>query len=57
MVAGMFFGFSFGLGGLGAAALGELADYTSIYAVYHVCSFLPLIGLLAALLPDLHRRA
>ena len=56
MVAGMFFGFSFGLGGLGAAALGELADRTSIYAVYHVCSFLPLIGLLAALLPDLHRR-
>ena len=56
MVAGMFFGFSFGLGGLGAAALGELADHTSIYAVYHVCSFLPLIGLLAALLPDLHHR-
>ncbi len=56
MVAGMFFGFSFGLGGLGAAALGELADRTSIYAVYQVCSFLPLIGLLAALLPDLHRR-
>jgi FSR family fosmidomycin resistance protein-like MFS transporter len=56
MVAGMFFGFSFGLGGLGAAALGELADRTSIFAVYHVCSFLLLIGLLAALLPDLQRR-
>jgi MFS transporter, FSR family, fosmidomycin resistance protein len=57
MVAGMFFGFSFGLGGLGAAALGELADHTSIFLVYHVCSFLPLIGLLAALLPNLeHRR-
>ena len=56
MVAGMFFGFSFGLGGLGAAALGELADHTSIYFVYHVCSFLPLIGLLAALLPNLERR-
>jgi FSR family fosmidomycin resistance protein-like MFS transporter len=56
MVAGMFFGFSFGLGGLGAAALGELADWTSIDTVYRVCSFLPLIGLLAALLPDLHRR-
>ena len=55
MVAGMFFGFSFGLGGLGAAALGALADRTSIFTVYHVCSFLPLIGLLAALLPDLHR--
>jgi MFS transporter, FSR family, fosmidomycin resistance protein len=56
MVAGMFFGFSFGLGGLGAAALGELADWTSIDTVYRVCSFLPLIGLLTALLPDLHRR-
>jgi FSR family fosmidomycin resistance protein-like MFS transporter len=56
MVAGMFFGFSFGLGGLGAAALGELADHTSIYLVYHVCSFLPLIGLLAALLPNIERR-
>ncbi len=56
MVAGMFFGFSFGLGGLGAAALGELADHTSIYLVYHVCAFLPLIGLLAALLPNIERR-
>jgi MFS transporter, FSR family, fosmidomycin resistance protein len=57
MVAGMFFGFSFGLGGLGAAALGELADHTSIFVVYQVCSFLPLIGLLAALLPNIeHRR-
>lgn len=57
MVAGMFFGFSFGLGGLGAAALGELADWTSIDTVYRVCSFLPLIGLLTALLPDLKTRA
>ncbi len=54
MVAGMFFGFSFGLGGLGAAALGELADWTSIDTVYRVCSFLPLLGLLTVLLPDLH---
>jgi len=56
MVAGMFFGFSFGLGGLGAAALGRIADVSSIGAVYQVCSFLPLIGLLTALLPDIEKR-
>ena len=56
MVAGMFFGFSFGLGGLGAAALGRIADVSSIGAVYQVCSFLPLIGLLTALLPDVEKR-
>jgi MFS transporter, FSR family, fosmidomycin resistance protein len=55
MVAGMFFGFSFGLGGLGAAALGQIADWTSIETVYQVCSFLPLIGLLTAFLPDIER--
>lgn len=53
MVAGMFFGFAFGMGGIGAAALGLLADRTSIEFVYHVCSFLPLIGLLTVLLPNL----
>ncbi|MEJ0020609.1 MAG: MFS transporter [Acetobacteraceae bacterium] len=57
MVAGMFFGFSFGLGGLGAAALGEIADWTSIDTVYRVCSFLPLIGLLTAFLPNIEGRA
>jgi MFS transporter, FSR family, fosmidomycin resistance protein len=56
MIAGMFFGFSFGLGGLGAAALGEIADWTSIDTVYRVCSFLPLIGLLTMFLPDVHHR-
>lgn len=56
MVAGMFFGFSFGLGGLGAAALGEIADWTSIDTVYRLCSFLPLIGLLTAFLPNIERR-
>jgi FSR family fosmidomycin resistance protein-like MFS transporter len=56
LVAGMMFGFSFGLGGLGAAALGRIADVTGIVSVYHVCSFLPLIGLLTALLPDVERR-
>ncbi|MFL5257277.1 MAG: MFS transporter [Rhodopila sp.] len=56
LVAGMMFGFSFGLGGLGAAALGEIADVTGIETVYKVCSFLPLIGLLTALLPNIERR-
>src|ERR1700760_3101218 len=55
MVAGMFFGFSFGLGGLGAAALGGVADWTSIETVYRAVSFLPLIGLLTAFLPDIER--
>lgn len=59
MVAGLFFGFAFGLGGVGAAVLGDLADATSIGFVYKVCSFLPLIGILTVLLPNLeqHRRA
>jgi FSR family fosmidomycin resistance protein-like MFS transporter len=56
MVAGMFFGFSFGLGGLGAAALGQIADWTSIDTVYRLCSFLPLIGLLTAFLPNIEGR-
>jgi FSR family fosmidomycin resistance protein-like MFS transporter len=51
-VAGLMFGFAFGLGGLGAALLGELADATSIRVVYEVCSVLPALGLLAALLPE-----
>lgn len=52
-VAGLFFGFAFGLGGIGAAVLGELADATSIQYVFHVCAFLPVIGLLAGFLPNL----
>ncbi|MHB8534172.1 MAG: MFS transporter [Sulfuricaulis sp.] len=52
-VAGLFFGLAFGLGGIGAAVLGQLADATSIGFVYHVCSFLPVIGLLAAFLPPM----
>jgi FSR family fosmidomycin resistance protein-like MFS transporter len=51
LVAGMFFGFSFGLGGLGAAALGKLADLTSIDTVYQATPFLLLLGLLTAFLP------
>jgi FSR family fosmidomycin resistance protein-like MFS transporter len=50
-VAGIFFGFAFGLGGLGAAVLGRLADFTGIEFVYNVCAYLPLIGLLTAFLP------
>jgi len=55
MIAGLFFGFAFGMGGLGAAALGWLADMTSIDYVYRVCSFIPLIGILTAFLPNLER--
>ncbi|MEX3785494.1 MFS transporter [Paraburkholderia sp. BR14374] len=56
MVAGLFFGFAFGLGGVGAAVLGQLADATSIGFVYKVCSFLPLIGVLTVLLPDVEEK-
>ncbi len=52
-VAGLFFGFAFGMGGLGSALLGRLADHTSIIFVFEVCAFLPLLGLLTAFLPDL----
>jgi FSR family fosmidomycin resistance protein-like MFS transporter len=51
-ISGLFFGLAFGMGGIGAALLGELADVTSIDFVYRVCSFLPLIGLLTAFLPN-----
>jgi FSR family fosmidomycin resistance protein-like MFS transporter len=57
MIAGLFFGFAFGMGGLGAALLGELADARGIEYVYHVCAYLPAIGLLTVFLPNLHRRA
>jgi FSR family fosmidomycin resistance protein-like MFS transporter len=52
-VSGLFFGFAFGMGGVGAAILGKLADLTSINFVYQVCAFLPAIGILTAFLPDL----
>jgi len=55
MVAGLFFGLSFGMAGIGAAVLGRVADATSIATVYQLCAFLPAIGLLTALLPDLGR--
>ena len=52
MVSGMFYGLSFGLGGVGAAVLGVVADHFSIEFVYQLCAFLPLLGLLAVFLPD-----
>ncbi|HEX4767844.1 MAG TPA: MFS transporter [Lichenihabitans sp.] len=52
MVSGMFFGFAFGMGGLGAALLGALADHTSITFVYNLCAYLPALGLLAYFLPN-----
>jgi FSR family fosmidomycin resistance protein-like MFS transporter len=55
MVSGLFFGFAFGMGGIGAAVLGHLADRTGIEFIYKVCSFLPLLGIVAALLPNLER--
>lgn len=57
LVGGLFFGFAFGMGGLGAAVLGELADATSIEHVYALCAYLPAIGLLTAFLPDTRRTA
>ena len=51
LISGMFFGLAFGLSGLGAALLGQLADRTSIEFVFTLCAFLPALGLLAGLLP------
>jgi MFS transporter, FSR family, fosmidomycin resistance protein len=55
MISGLFFGFAFGMGGIGAAVLGKLADMTSIIFVYKVCAYLPAIGLLTGLLPNSHK--
>ncbi|HEY3813938.1 MAG TPA: MFS transporter [Caulobacteraceae bacterium] len=56
MISGLFFGLAFGISGIGAGVLGLLADRAGITTVYQVCAFLPAIGLLAGLLPDLRRR-
>jgi MFS transporter, FSR family, fosmidomycin resistance protein len=56
-IAGLFFGLAFGASAVGAAFLGKLADITGIDTIYHVCSFLPLIGLLTAFLPDPEKAA
>lgn len=55
-ISGLFFGLAFGMAGIGAAALGQLADMTSIEFVYRVCAFLPLLGIVAFLLPDMGGR-
>ena len=56
MVSGLFFGLAFGMGGVGAALLGKLADARGIEFVYRVCAFLPAIGLLTAFLPSLGQK-
>ncbi|KGM28525.1 MFS transporter [Photorhabdus luminescens] len=53
MVSGLFFGLAFGMGGIGAAVLGDIADRTSIELVYQICAFLPLLGIFTALLPNI----
>jgi FSR family fosmidomycin resistance protein-like MFS transporter len=57
MISGMFFGVAFGIGGLGAALLGKLADHTSIAYIYQICAYLPAIGLLAVFLPKMPQAA
>jgi FSR family fosmidomycin resistance protein-like MFS transporter len=57
MIAGLFFGFAFGMAGIGAALLGMLADHTSIEYVFQVCAWLPLIGVLTVFLPDTKKAA
>jgi FSR family fosmidomycin resistance protein-like MFS transporter len=57
LISGIFFGFAFGMGGLGAAVLGGLADRIGIEAVYRLCAFLPAIGVLAWFLPDVRRHS
>lgn len=56
LVAGLFFGFAFGMGGIGSALLGKLADSTSINYVFHICAFLPLIGIITGFLPNIEGR-
>ncbi|MFT3947487.1 MAG: MFS transporter [Agriterribacter sp.] len=56
MVSGLFFGFAFGMGGLGSALLGVLADHTSVEYVFKLCAYLPLLGIITVFLPDLKKR-
>jgi FSR family fosmidomycin resistance protein-like MFS transporter len=56
-VSGLFFGFAFGIGGIGAAVLGGLADQYGIEFVYRICAYLPLLGMVAAFLPNIEHRA
>lgn len=56
LIAGLFFGLAFGMGGLGSAVLGKIADLTSIAYVFKICAFLPLIGILTSFLPNLDHK-
>jgi FSR family fosmidomycin resistance protein-like MFS transporter len=56
MISGLFFGLAFGMGGIGAAVLGQIADARGIEYVYGLCAYLPLIGIITAFLPNLERR-
>lgn len=56
MISGLFFGFAFGVGGIASAVLGNFADTYGIEAIYNVCAYMPLIGIVACLLPDLRNR-
>ncbi len=56
LVSGLFFGFAFGMGGIGSAVLGGIADRSGIQHVYRLCAFLPLLGLVTGLLPDIEQR-
>lgn len=56
MIAGLFFGFAFGMAGIASAVLGWLADHTSIAYVFHICAFLPLLGIVAGLLPNVKKK-
>ena len=55
MVSGLFYGFAFGMGGLGSAILGKIADATSIEYVFKICAFLPLMGIITAFLPNIRK--
>jgi Major Facilitator Superfamily. len=55
MISGLFFGFAFGMGGIGAAVLGQVADVHGIEYVYRLCAYLPLIGVITVFLPDIER--
>ncbi len=55
-VSGLFFGFAFGMAGIGSALLGRLADHRGILYVFHLCAYLPLIGIITGLLPSLEQK-
>lgn len=56
LIAGLFFGLAFGIAGIGSAVLGKVADHIGIISVFHICAYLPLIGILTVFLPDVERR-